>query len=208
MATKLSVYNDAALILKQRKIASLTEQTPTRITFDQAWDSVFEYMIGIGNWHFASRTVALTAEETAEPEFGYVYYFAKPDDYARLIWISASPHGLPQLTDYSEEGDYWTADCDTLYIKYVSSGVEHGGDLGKWTPEFTRATAFELADRTAGALTKASANDLERLERRKDKALHKAKSTEAFSQPTQMPAPGRLVQSRIGRDGDLRNRYR
>lgn len=206
MATKLGVFNEAALILKQRPVASLSEQTPTRVIFEQAWAPTLEYMIGVGRWHFGARTVALEKEDAAVPEFGFANYFAKPEDYAGLVWISASPYGMPTLNDYSEEGAYWAADCNPLYMKFISSGATYGGDLGKWTPHFTRAVAYELADRTAGSLTKASANDLERLAKMKERALHKAKSLEAFNQPSDRPTPGQLVQARAGRRGDLRNR--
>lgn len=198
MATKLGLYNEAALILKLRNVDSLTENTPTRITFDHAYAVAVDYMLGQASWHFASRVAALTAETTTEPSFGYNNYFAKPDDFARLIEISRNDNFFPTLDEFSEEAGYWAANCDPLYIKYVSTDAQYGGDLGRWTPHFTRATAFEIAERCAGKLTKMSEGDLDRLEKRKMAALHKAKSSEAYGQPVKRPPPGSLVRARMG----------
>lgn len=198
MADKLSLYNEAALILKLRNVDSLTENTPTRITFDHAYNVVVDYMLAQANWHFAARIAAIDPETTTEPSFGPNNYFAKPDDFARLIEISRHPNFYPTLDAFTEEAGYWAANCDPLYIKYVSNDLQYGRDLGRWTAHFTRATAFEIAERCAGKLTKMSDGDLDRLEKRKMAALHKAKSVEAYGQPMQRLQPGNLTRARMG----------
>jgi len=201
MATKLEVYNEAALILKLRPVDSLSENTPVRVTFDQAWAPVLRYMLGLANWHFAKRALAIQAETSITPSYGYSAYFAKPDDFARLIGISASAYGVPTLENYSEEGAYWAANLQTLYIEYVSNGVTYGGDLGRWTPHFTTAVAHEIASRTGGKLTKLSGQEWQAMKKDSKDALHKAKSLEAYAQPAQPYQMGQLVRSRLGGRG-------
>lgn len=197
MTTKIDLYNEAALILKLRAVDSLVENTPTRVTFDHAYSAVVDYMLGQANWHFAARIVEIDPEVTG-PSFGYTNYFEKPADFARLIEISRHPNLYPTLDDFVEEAGFWAASCNPLYVKYVSNDAQYGGDLARWTPHFTRATAFEIAERCAGKLTKMGDGDLERLEKRKMAALHKAKSVEAFGQPVKRPPPGNLVRARVG----------
>lgn len=38
MASKLTVYNGALLVLGERKLASLSESTPSRRKLDTVWD--------------------------------------------------------------------------------------------------------------------------------------------------------------------------
>ena len=90
MATKLGVYNEAALILKQRPVASLSEQTPTRVIFDQAWAPTLEYTV-----HFP-RELPAPGNDASD------WY---------LVRLSAD---MAEDGHFSEDGELWSQDGKLL----------------------------------------------------------------------------------------------
>lgn len=201
-ATQIGLYNAALFILKQAKLATLSDDIEARYTLDEVYEDVKAYMLEQGLWDFASRTVAIEASEEIEPEFGFDSAFEKPDDFVALIAISNNDQLYPTLDHYLDEGNYWSASVDPLYIQYVSSGVLYGGALSRWTKTYARAVEYELAFRIAPHVTAMSESEMNNLETKRDAALINAKQKDARGGPVSRPPPGRLVRSRMG----LRNR--
>jgi hypothetical protein len=199
MATsKLSLYCGALRILKRRKIETLSDDDVGRYALDDEYDKSVAYMLEAGLWNHASRTLALEASTDVEPSFGYGYAFEKPDDYVRLIAIAANDMLWPTLDDFLEEGLYWSAHCDPLFIQYVSDSTDYGMDLSLWPASFVRAVEYDLALRVGPAITAMSERERELLEEDTKKALETARSRDAVNQAVSRPPPGRLVQSRFG----------
>lgn len=202
MTSKLAVYKHTLLILKERGISvALTDDEATRHTFDIVYDEALAFMLEEGSWNFATRTVAIDHSEDVQPEFGFNFIFDKPDDYAnRIVAISANDRFFPALGagEYQDEGPYIYADCDPLYLRYVSNGVSYGLDLSAWPASFTRAVQYELAFRMAPSVPNLSEGALGELEKRKKAALSNARTKDAFNQPADLKATGRLVRSRLG----------
>lgn len=197
MTNKLSLYNGALRILKHRKIA-LTDNVEARHLLDDEYDKVIAWCLEQGLWNFALRATALEADVEIEPEFGHSYAFEQPLDYVRLNAISSNGHFNPTLEHYVDEGGYWLASTNPIYVSYVSNGNDFGGDLSRWTATFVLAVEYELAYRIAPHLTSMGEDAARELERRRDKSMRDARSKDALNQPAQRPPPGRLVQSRIG----------
>lgn len=202
MTSKLQLYKNTLLVLKERGIGiSLADDEATRHTLDIVYDETLSYLLEEGSWNFATRTVAIDHSEDVESEFGFQFIFDKPDDYAnRIIAISDNDRFYPALGagQYHDEGPYIYADCDPLYLRYVSNGTSYGLDLSRWPASFTRAAHYELAFRMAGSVPSLSEGAMEKLEQRKDRALANARSKDAFNQPADLKPIGRLVQSRWG----------
>lgn len=197
MATKLSVYNQTLLELKQRKLSGLSEASLSRRTLDDFWDPVVAYMLAEGMWNFAMRSVAIERSTDVEPEFGFTYAVEQPEDFVRLVAISANGDFWPTLDRYHVEGSYWHVFVDPLYVRYVSNGANYGADLALWTPAFERAVVLELAHRVAPHLTGIGRDTMRDLERAKAKALSNARSKDAMEQAADRPPPGRLVTARL-----------
>jgi hypothetical protein len=198
MATdKLSVYNSALIHLEERRITSLTENREPRRVLDAIWDKTVKFCLERGQWNFALKSSELASSASVDPTFGYTYAFEKPDDWVRLTKISASDQLEPSLLRYSEEGDYWYADVDPLYIQYVSSDTDYGFDLGKWSFTFEEYVAIRLAFKAAGRLSGKDAlkADLFKMERQ---ARTEARSIDAQNQGTSFAPTGSWVQSRGG----------
>ena len=122
----------------------------------------------------------------------------KPDDWLRTDALSADQYARIPLLDYDDRADFWLADIDTIYVRYISNDAQYGLDLGRWPESFTRYVEFVLACETCEQIV-TSDSKLEGLEKRRDKAFSKASSTDAMNEPAvKFMPPGRLVSSRWG----------
>lgn len=201
MTDQLSLYNGALRIIKNRKLDSLTEDVEERYLLDDEYPKVLRYCLEQGLWNFALRTTLLEPDDTNEPVWGDNYAFLKPDDYIRLNAISADQYFSVTYDGYVDEGPYWIASVNPLYVSYVSDHELYGKDYGRWPATFELFVEYELAHRVAPHLTAMSDGDLKRLFDEKIFAMKDARSKDALNQPIQRPPPGRLVRARMG------NRY-
>ena len=201
MASQLSIYKSAALLIKESPIGlALTDDTVLVNTFDEVWADVIELVLEAGKWNCAARSLTIQSDTDSEPAFGYNFAFTKPDDYANLIAISANATFYPPFgpNQYRDEGEFWFADCDPLYVSIVSSGASYGGDLSKWSTHMARYAEHELASRAAPFVASIGEQALSYLEQRKTLALRKALSWDASKQPADPLPPSRLSSARLG----------
>ena len=84
-------------------------------------------------------------------------------------------------------------------MSYVSNHASYGGDLSLWPQIVAGALEHELAFRVAPALTSMGEQAMDQLEKRKSRALLKAKSWDAAKQPPEQLAPSRLALARKGK---------
>lgn len=205
MTDKLSLYNGALRKIKQRRLASLTEDRPDRYVLDEEYDKTIKYCLEMGHWNFATRATRLEASTDIESDWGYSNVFEKPDDYLRLTMISSNERFQPILDDFRDETDYWLADCNLLYITYISNHTSYGLDLARWPETFVDALEYELAYRIAPHITTLGDPEARELERRRATSMTNAKSKDAQNGAIEYLPPGRLVQSRLGKYGSSRN---
>jgi len=171
-----------------------------RRLIDECYDEALEYMLAQGLWNFASRTIAIEHETSVEPAFGYNYTFEKPSDFIRLVAISAAGDMWPTLPDYTDEGGYWNANVDPLYVQYVSDGSSYGADTSLWPITFKKAFEAYLATQVAmDPMAGLSAAKMELLQKQATLLLRDARAKDAANQAAMAPPPGRLTQARSGR---------
>lgn len=205
--TKQQVYRNALLKLKEPGVAvTVTDDTVAVNTLNVVYSSALATVLEAGRWNFAARSVALESDSDAEPEFGFSYAFEQPSDYANLISISAFATFYPPFgpNQYKEEHGYWFANCDPLYVSYVSNGASYGADLSLWPQTIATALEYEIAWQAAGHITSMGEQSLDQLEKRKMKAMAKAKSWDASKQAPDRAPPSRLASARMG--GSFRSR--
>lgn len=194
MASKISLYNDALLILGDRKIASLAEAREARRALDDAYDQALDYCLEKGFWNFAMRSVQVDSSASVVPTFGYTYAFTKPTDIRRVHSVSTSETMDPPLLKYVDETNYWYANADPIYVRYISDDSAYGGDLSLWPETYANYVAHRLAFRTCRRITgKAPDNDLRNDMRR---ALSDARSKDAMDEPPGFPPEGTWAKSR------------
>ena len=216
MATQLSLYNAALVLLGERKLASLTENREPRRVLDAVWDlkgdgtsSFVNFVLEAGQWKFALKTVKLQVSVDVVPAFGYKYAFKQPVDYVRIVAISLDEYVSLPVNEYQAEGLHWFLDQEDVYMTYVSNSAPAcGTGLAEWPPHFTQYAEALLASKICTRLTGDSQmwKDLVALSAR---YLSKAESIDAMAGPTKFLPPGAWVQSRSSggrRDNGSRSR--
>lgn len=204
MATKLGLYNAALRHLGETPLASVTESRPSRRALDAAYaDGFIDAVLEAGQWNFASRASELTYEPSITPGFGYSRAFTQPDDFIRLLAISADEFFNVPLLEYSEEAEHWFCEHDTLYVKYISNDASYGGNLGAWPETFTVYAGYVLAERIAASVNASKLEDVVKLCRR---AKTDALSKDAMADPTKFLPMGTWAASALGNSRLRRSR--
>lgn len=194
MADKIGQYRRALLNLGQERIASLSEASSARYALDDAYDEDTKLCLESGFWNFAMRVVQVDSSASVTPAFGYTYAFTKPTDFIRLLSMSNEETMTAPLMDFVDEPNYWFANTDPLYSKYVSDDTAYGLDLSIWPESFARYHSFQLAVSACKRITGSDPSD--GLEKKLKSALANARSKDAMNEPPKYPPTGTWVRSR------------
>jgi hypothetical protein len=198
MTTKLTIANGAMRLLRERALTQneLTNgsREPARI-FNDIWaDGGLNACLEAGQWKFAKRTVMLDATTDMEGDFGYANVFEKPEDFVRVIGIWSDEMLRTPLEDYREEGGFWYASLETIFVSYVSNDASFGGDYSLWPQSFVKFVHAHFAAEVAGPL----ADKGDELMKVRKMFLSAALSTDAMADPTRYPPAGSWVRARMG----------
>lgn len=208
MTTKLSLYNGALLECGERPLADLSEVGQPRRLLDQAWDADFvDYVLGQGQWKFATRTAELVASTTVQPPFGYAKAYDIPVDLVRTVGLCSDEFMTEPLLAYATEQDYIFSDVEPIYLSYVSNDTDYGGDLSRWPPDFVQYVHACLASRIIKPLNQ-SESDRKTLYSLVKMRLTDARSSDAMEGPTKFLPTGTFVRARMGRGGSRIDRGR
>ncbi len=194
MTSKLTLYNGALRLLKERPLASLAENREPRRLLDSAWDGgAIDYCLEEGLWKFAKRTVQIDASPSIDPDFGYEFAFDIPTDHKGTAGIWSDEMLTQPFRDYREESGYWYGSLETMYVSYISNDAQYGLDLSLWPQTFVKFVEAHLASEVAGPMTEAGKEMLQLRER----LLRAAKSSDAQGDPTRVIPAGSWVRARI-----------
>lgn len=155
MATKISVYREAARLLGDARLATLTDDSTQRHAFDDAWASTVEFVLRQAYWNFALRTV-VPDDSAVPPVIGYSEVFDLPCD-----WLRTHALFVPRDGDGAEPGHEYPFDCrfqaeqihtnvTPIYMRYITSDA---ADPELWPEHFSNAVAARLAYETAERIT-------------------------------------------------------
>ena len=196
MATRLEVYNMALLLCGERSLSSLSEDREPRRNLDQAWNSGgVNKCLEEGQWRFAMRTVQIDEDPSIAPDFGYRYAFNKPEDWIATSAVCEEEYFRTPLTAYTDEGDQWYADLNTIYVKYISNDTDWGMNMGKWPQSFADFVAAHLASRVIMKMAQ-SEEKLKLILSTREKFKRDAKNAAAMAEPTRFAARGTWSRAR------------
>lgn len=206
MPSKLTIYQGACAAVGSRKLASLTEDRLTRRELDGVFSrGGIRKCLKMGQWNFAMRTVRLDYSPSVEPDFGYRRAFDKPTDWVRTCGVASDEYFKVPLTEYADEAAFWYSDLDTIYVRFVSDGLDYGLDYSKWPDDFTSFVeawfGLQIHDRVVN-----NANKKEQLKDEVDKLLKAAKARDAMDEAAASLPPGSWSQSRRGHNSFRRDR--
>lgn len=197
MPDKLSLYNFALSHLAQRPLLSLTEDTPARYALDVIWDNgVVDACLEQAYWTFAMRAQQIPYDADITPGFGYSKAFPKPVDWIRTSSLSQDEFFTTAFNDYTDEQQYWFADIDMIYVRFVSNDIAYGGDINGWSPSFTDYFAAHLAVKSATAITGVIPSVY--LLQTEQTLLKRARSKNSLNEATRFPRLGSWVSARLG----------
>ena len=153
MATKLQLYNQALLLMKERRLSGLTEDRESRRTIDEFYDQVVQFCLEQGMWKFAMRSASLT--QAGAGAYGFTYTFNKPSDLVHTFLVGDdTAYDPPLVYTFVDEGTIYYANTSPLRIRYSSNHATLGGGLlSAWPQGFAFYVACELAAWTAYAIT-------------------------------------------------------
>ncbi len=188
--SQLLLYNDALLLCGETPLSSVSEAREARYLCDQAWDSgAVDYCLEQGQWTFATRAESLEYSPSVEPPFGLRRAFDKPDDYIRTTAVCQDEFFKVPLLDYADEANFWFANLDVIYIKYVSNDAQYGNNLGNWPGTFSELVSTFIASKIVHKLTQ----DKERIlmvKKELDRTMKNANSKDAMNNPSKFPPMG------------------
>ncbi len=202
MATRLGLYNEAARLIGEQPLATVTDDVPIRYTLDESFDDVVLDGLSRGIWNFALKTATFTSDGSITPLPGYAFAIAKPDDW--LATIAASEYR--DIRDYyfsetsdqiKDSGGAWHSDSDELTVEYISTDFAEDANLGEWTPLFSRFIAASLALDIANRLTQSSTT-VQVIEREVKNRLLRAKSRDARDEKEARVRPGNWIRAQRG----------
>lgn len=203
MATdRLKLYNGALQICGERALASLTVNEEGRRLLDNQWnDGAVDFCLQQGQWRFATRGSLFNNDASIDPAFGYPMAFAKPSDWLATCAVCSDEFFRNPMTRYSDESDYWYADLNMIYVKYISNDPAYGMNLASWPASFTEYVKTYLAAKIVLKLTNNEARE-QRIIAPRVGLLHIAKLTalnnDAQGDPPKFPAQGSWSRSRMG----------
>ncbi len=148
--TQISVYREACRLLGDYRMAALTDDTPTRYAFDDAWDRVVEYVLRAAFWKFATKTTTME-ESTVPPVPGFTFAYDLPCDWLRTHALFFVDGGRETPFDARHQLEQIHTRKADPYIRYVSNDF---ADPELWPEHFAQAVAarlaFDCAERVTG----------------------------------------------------------
>ena len=146
--TKLSLYNNALLLLGQRQLTSDAEATETRYKLDTAYDQeAANFCLELVKPRFSLLVVALAAGASPASN-AYAGTHTLPAQYISIHSIFSDANLDVPIARYLIEGSSLYTDYATAYVRYVQDGVA----LASWSPSFANVVSAYLARQIAPAI--------------------------------------------------------
>lgn len=203
---RLRIYNEVLRLHGDKRLTSINEQTETRRILDDAWEQdPVRYILEKALWKFARRTVSIDASDDITLISGWQYGFYKPEDVARVAAVSDTEVFSDPFLIYQDEGEFWFANVDPIYVTYVSYDADFGYNTELWTKTFEHVVAAYMATKTLRRITKEQLKLGQDIDKYYRKLLLEAKANDAQLGPTRFLPDGRFVRAR-GYGGTRRHR--
>lgn len=208
VATQLSIYNGACSAIGERVLLPASpgatfsnEVRESRRALDDVWNrGGVRTCLSMGLWHFGSRGVQWNFDPDITPPFGFQCAFQVPQDWVRWMMVCQDPYFSVPLLQYTDEANYFYCDLQQLYVKYVSDDPRWGMNMSAWPDNFQRFVELYFAEAICIRITSDEKKRVD-VDKRREAALRKAKSTDAMNEATTMLPPGMWRQARHGRRG-------
>lgn len=206
MTSKLQVYNGALSLIGDRLLGSLTEERESRRLLDLVYDDDgVKACLEAGQWYFAMRSQKITYDPSISPTWGFMRVFDVPSDHVRTCAVCSDESFNVPLLEYREEANFWYANIDIIYVRFVSQDTSYGLDMSLWPPSFTEFVKAHFASKISPTITASDGTKKESFAYRAQMLKH-AKSLAAMADGSTFPAQGSWVSARYGSGRGWRDR--
>tara|TARA_R110000796_G_scaffold128803_3_gene244404 strand:+ start:5238 stop:5864 length:627 start_codon:yes stop_codon:yes gene_type:complete len=156
--SKLTICNDALLMLGASEITSFTEGTDSAKICDRLYDDLKKYILSIYPWSFAKVKVQLAqTADTPVTEWRYVYALpANMIGTPKALFTTSNAGSLPRA-----EFELYYVDQPRLLTNYETVYIDHIADIDESRfPEYfiymlRHALAADIAEPLTDQITKA-----------------------------------------------------
>lgn len=196
MPGETDVINAGLTKIGASPITSRTDGTAAANAVDDVYDELRDDLLRSHSWNFATKRQKLAQSSTA-PTFEFDYAYPLPSDWIRTVSVhdNDAGHGtiLFRMEEVNDQRCIITSSSE-IWIRYVYQVT----DPNKMTADFRSALEFSIARELAIKLT--SSNTLFQLmEKRADKALNRARSSDGLGAFPELRPRGSWATSRGGR---------
>lgn len=206
MTSKLQIYNGALQLTGDRPLASLSEEVEGRRQLDLVYDDDgVKSCLEAGQWYFAMRSQKITYDPSITPTWGFNRVFDVPSDHVRTCAMCSDENFSVPLLQYREEANFWYANIDIIFVRFVSQDVDYGFDFSLWPGSFVEFVKAHFASKISTTITASDGTKKDSFAYRNMMLKH-AKSLCALADGSTFPAPGSWTSARYGNSRGWRDR--
>jgi len=170
-SSKLSLINNALILIGDRPLTSLTDGTRAQIVATNLYDNVIENELSKHRWGFARKKIEISKDVAAPVGNEWQTTYTLPADMITLI-------KLEPLIPYQILGDkVYCNYSGTLYAEYIYKPSE-----GDWPPYFCKMVEYALGMDFAPAI-RDSATSMDLLAGQYQNASRMARYTDSQQHP-------------------------
>ena len=156
--SKLTICNDALLMLGASEMTSFNEGTDSAKICDRLYDDLKKYILSIYPWSFAKVKVQL-ARTTDTPVTEWKYVYALPADIIgtpKAVFTTATAGGKPETEFelYYVDQPRLLTDHETVYVDYVAD-IDESRFPEYFIYMLRHALAADIAEPLTDQITKA-----------------------------------------------------
>lgn len=198
MADQVGIANSALRKIGAGRINAFDDGDKNANAVAELYDPLRLELLRAHNWNFAARWMKL-ARLSGAPAAGFQYFYALPADWVRTILVADNDAGEADV-DYREESDGTALRIACSAGEVWARCVLDVSDPNQMTPDFREALACALARDLAIPI--AQSNTLrEEMKDAAERAVRRAKSTDAISDKPEPRQAGSWAAIRSGRIG-------
>lgn len=203
MATKISIYNEALLLVGSALLTSPTDATKSAGLLTALYDTERDALLQSAAWSFATARANLPAS-TQAPAHTWAYAYPMPVDALRLVsvgldgdWTWYDPSAGTAAFAY-EGGAVLTDASSPLPVRFVQRVTNEG----LFPPLFAKALSASLAVKVAEPLTQ-DRGKKDDARQAFTQAMSEARRANLIEQPPRGQAPGTWAQAAMGYESAL-----
>jgi hypothetical protein len=161
---KLGIYNDALMLLGERRLSTISDAREPRYGMDAIWDlGAVDYCLSVVRPKFAIATSKITSS-TTDTDHGYTNVFSLPANFLSVVEVYADSALDQPISRRFIDSTKICVNYSTIYLRYNADNtfaIPSGTDFTVLSPEFVRVLTAYMAREYA---MRVSPDDVDKIE--------------------------------------------